>query len=297
MINALSLVFSCAAFSISTQRIRLKVGYSLAAIIALKTSIDGGLLSYSFLLSLSVFIGLNMYYVSKRKYSGYCYIALLVLNLIYFFAWLTVTGFMPGKMLISYLFLCAIFSVLLWRFTFSHGRAVAWLVYFWMSMVLTIGVMSGVASLLIPLPKNTMAIVKIQDHYQISSVAGKMPLHVYLYYHEDPLKPERTFISQPMDAGDEIRHRQFLLLPLDINENVDRQVKQKIYKIHAQGVANKFFINVDIIDPLLPSFFGSHSGKIQNNNYWVHLHTLANYYRASGISEFVIQPLHSDFPK
>ncbi len=279
--------------------------YFFAALNCIKTIVDGGPLTYRFLPSFLVLLLLcaarDAGHLRQllRKFTGPC-IALLAA---YLALWWRVGGEDYGSAFNATLILVSALAVpvlLRWkppRAARRHVRTVAvTALLIHAGAIYSVEAMHGTGMLLHPLPSGyRVSVLDLREPRVLVSrpvPVGTLPLDLYRYYGDDPLKPSRVFIwnENEMPQSALIAGVSYL----DAGANGGRipiSSPTRVSELWRAGDGTHAILAFRADESRVPPYFSDTASALSNNNYHVHLHLAAAVLRSAGLTEFVLLPL------
>ena len=290
VVGGVALLWQAAALS---QRFAAQPGRAFAGVLAAvhvaKASLDGGLLSYPFLLSVTVFLLLAWPAAGHR-----IRLALVLANLGYLVLWLSAGPTVPWRTLQSYLALGALYACLItWRPRQSGWRKSAgvWLAVY-LVLIIWHEAERGIGALVQPLPPGAVLVGPggvVQGDSADQTLARRLER-----LGEDPLKPRLHLIAIPAPGEPALRRLRMRIDPQQLAapvavERLLHSLAEQGYRARVQGFERYLRFDLEVV-ATLPPFHGGLSGQLAKHNHWVHLHRIAAALRSGGLDRFVMMP-------
>lgn len=267
--------------------------FTIAAVVALKTQLDGGIAAHGAMASCLVLASFGLAadaagferFWRRRGVAGL--LAVTVLQGLW--AWTCGGGAAP--VMGAELFYTALYSCLMLLASEKRRPWIPAALGVYLVTNLWVDVESRLLPTLLPLPAGSHALVVAGDGARIvsdRSAAGDSAWTAFERAREDPRKPRRTLLSMPEAAG--IRRIEVSVRPRSlaatgtIAQPVDGS--WQVSGIAVDGGALR--LRIELLDERLPPFIGIDGGAVAHHNLQVYLHWIAARLRAAGMSDFLL---------
>lgn len=267
--------------------------FTIAAVVALKTQLDGGIAAHGALASCVVLGSFALTSDAagfERLWRGRGAASLAAVTVLQgMWAWICGGGEAP--VMGAELFYTALYTCLI---LLAAKRPRPWIpaaLGVYLVTNVWVDVESRLLPMLLPLPAGSHALVVAGDGAHIAidrPAAGDSAWAAFERAGEDPRKPRRTLLAAPEAAG--IRRIEVSVRPrsLAATGTVAQPVDGawQVSSVAVEGGALQ--LRIELQDERLPPFVGIDGGAVEHHNLQVYLHWIAARLRAAGMSDFLL---------
>jgi len=277
--------------------------YFFAVSSCVKSMVDGGPLTYRFFPSLIVLISLVFSRDTEdlhKKWQGRWAILLITVTLPVIFLWQQMSPEKGVSALAPFLFLCAVFALLLLLSKASPSLRQRGIIAILAGYLL---LSTGVEFLLFDLsyfhrinPQDHVVLVDFSDFSMQDISENCLGLPVYQVYRQngnDPLKPRNLFIWNDDDPG--LHAMGLMIRVLDQRGGKGHFPEQDLIHFRTLkmlgGNTGVLHFTLDSAAAMPPIFSSTHATLFSRNNHYCYLHLLGRLLTRSGFKEFIMIPL------
>ena len=273
--------------------------FGFCALSCLKSSIDGGPLTYHFIPAAAVLIWLlaRIQGVSTRVLAGVAAAGVVVV-LAYLVLWLTLATEPGTAACVGLAGTLAILGLLAGCTPADHRhgrlrRAGWWACTLLVATSLGASLLATPGCLLLPLDAHLQATVCPPDEAvcREEPVSGRSAYDVYRAAGDDPLKPRHTFIAPSANAGPVRMAAVVRVLRTQPGQGASAGPVRALPTGRLGASGN---VVVELFGDRLPAVFGAEPHPWSSRNYYVFLHLAARALRAQGLQQFALSPLRHD---